>query len=700
MTFTEVHFQIDYNTVWGQEMKISLPDGIHDMDNDGCGHWYAEVKIASGTGCSYRYILFNEGKPEKNEDGLHSIKLKNTVRRYTFFDRWIDGTHPETETRPIVLPYVRNTGKGVWKGAGTAVPVFSLRSGSSFGIGEFKDLKLLADWAVMTGQSVIQILPVNDTISTRSWRDSYPYNCISSFALNPMYLNIEELGFTTPGQKRSYEYARRTLDKEPRIDVEHVMRTKFRYFRTCYAQHGEETLNSREFKEFYNMNQEWLKPYCVYCFKRDRTRTTDFNQWGSKLKNADRKHIDELCSPENRLYKGVMLYAYLQFHLDRQLRDAKEYLNSRGILLKGDVPIGIGRKSVDVWHSPELFNTGCQAGAPPDDFSDDGQKWGFPTYNWPVMEQDGYRWFVERFRRMARHFDAYRIDHLLGFFRIWEIPMKYDSGLMGRFNPSLPYSVKELESMGYPFDAKRDTVPADPSDPVDLLFLEYEKAGNRYYPRIAGYSTKAYRRLSKELQDAYCRIHEDFYYRRHSRFWEESAMRKLPAIVSSTEMLCCGEDLGMIPDCVPQVMEKLRILSLEIQRMPKEFGAALGDPSKYPYMSVCTTSSHDMDGIRVWIEEEGPTDESGRRPEATPELCRRILEEHLASPSMLAVFPIQDWLSIDAELRSGDPREERINVPSNPDNVWNYRMHLDLETLIESTGFNNRVKEMIEKSGR
>ena len=175
-------------------------------------------------------------------------------------------------------------------------------------------------------------------------------------------------------------------------------------------------------------------------------------------------------------------------------------------------------------------------------------------------------------------------------------------------------------------------------------------------------------------------------------------------------MLVCGEDLGMIPHCVPEVMERLQILSLEIQRMPKESWREFGDTWAYPYRSVCTTSTHDMSGIRAWWEEDRARTQRffneilGEQGEAPyfcePWICEKIVELNLFSPSMLAILPLQDWLSIDGRLRLENPQEERINIPAHSRHYWRYRMHLSIEQLLEEGVFNTRLRELIERSGR
>ena len=175
-------------------------------------------------------------------------------------------------------------------------------------------------------------------------------------------------------------------------------------------------------------------------------------------------------------------------------------------------------------------------------------------------------------------------------------------------------------------------------------------------------------------------------------------------------MLVCAEDLGMIPACVPAVMHRLEILSLEIQRMPKDPATPFGDTWRYPYYSVCTTSTHDMGGIRQWWEEDRAKTqqffnevlhEHGAAPYfAEPWICDRIIDLHLASPSMLCILPLQDWLSINGNIRREKPAEEQINVPANPRHYWRYRMHMTLGELLGHTEFSDYLRNKISNTGR
>ncbi|MDU1889223.1 MAG: 4-alpha-glucanotransferase [Dysgonomonas sp.] len=664
---------------------------------------------------------------------------------------------------------IYNYGWMNWKAAGVAIPVFSLRSEDSFGIGEFSDLKKMVDWAEITNQKVIQVLPINDTTITYSWIDSYPYNAISIYALHPIYLGLSEYPLEDKKLYSKYKAEAAELNVLEVVDYDKVLALKLSYVRDLYKESGSKTLKSKDYLEFYQQNEEWLFPYACFSYLRDKYKTANYTLWET-FSVFDRQGLKEYISSNSTIKHEVNLICFVQYMLHKQLVGVKEYAHQHGVILKGDIPIGISRHSVEAWVEPHLFNLDVQTGAPPDDFSFYGQNWGFPTYNWNEMAKDGYQWWIKRFRKMADYFDAYRIDHILGFFRIWEIPLSSVQGLLGYFSPALPLSVDEIKNAGMWFDEYRMTNPYihehfvgsifgiytqeviekflqpiswqryelkeefntqvkikeyfasyddDKAQHIrdglyslcnEVLFIRDKNEPDKFHPRITAQFSHSYQDLDGAAKDAFNKLYDDFFYRRHSQFWREEAMKKLPTLISSTSMLVCGEDLGMVPECVPSVMHELQILSLEIERMPKERGVLFNNLPSLPYLSVCTTSTHDMSPIRLWWKEDRATTQKyynqvlwkqGAAPEeCTSDLCWQILTNHLNSPAMLAVLPLQDWLSMDDKLKRLNEEEERINIPAVSQHYWRYRMHLSLEELIKAAEFNNKLKSMLESSGR
>ena len=583
-----------------------------------------------------------------------------------------------------------------WKAAGTVIPIFSLRSEGSFGVGDFGDLKLMIDWCAKTKQRVLQVLPINDTNITHTWQDSYPYNSISIYALHPQYTDLRQLPkIKDEATNAKFQQLQKELNALPQIDYERVNEAKMDYLRTIYAQEGTKTMKTAAFKTFFEQNEEWLVPYAAYCHYRDLYGTAEFEKWPDHhtLPEDERQ---AMMKTTTKIYKEVAFWYFVQFHLDAQMRAAHAYARAHRVILKGDIPIGISRDGVEAWVEPKYFNLNGQAGAPPDAFSADGQNWGFPTYNWDEMLKDDCSWWVRRFRKMAQYFDAYRIDHVLGFFRIWEIPVPEKSGLMGQFAPALGLSREEIEAYGVPFK--------------DGLFLVDHKRDDRWHPRIAVQYQEAYNQLNDGEKYCFNRLYNDYFYHRNNQFWYTEAMKKLPKLTQATRMLVCAEDLGMVPDCVPWVMNELRILSLEIQSMPKDPTTRFGKLSHNPYRSVDTISTHDMATLRQWWDEDEERSQSyfnttlrrgGAAPRPLPGwLAKDIVSRHLTSPSMLCLISFQDWMSIDEKLRLPDENAERINIPANPRHYWRYRMHLSIEQLLAADDLNNEISTLIIQSGR
>lgn len=722
--------------------------------------WTAEVHLPWTESFEYKYGLF------------HTAEQRWIDFEWGDNRRWDHKGANGKASLVVVSDEYAAFNRPAWKGAGVAIPVFSLRSERSLGVGEFADLKLMADWAQENGLRLIQILPINDTTVNYTWTDSYPYSAITVFALHPMYLALDAIpgAEKTIGKKRLQEL-RQQLNASPVVDYDAVIQTKRDLCRKIYDAHKKTLFKDTAFQAFVEEQQHWLAPYAVFCYLRDKHATADFTQWGPYA-NYSEAVLKEFVDPAAATYEDIAFFYFQQFYLDAQLRDAAEYARSKGIILKGDLPIGIYRHSVDAWVAPRLYNMNGQAGAPPDPFSEIGQNWGFPTYNWEEMAKDNYGWWRQRMTQLSRYFDAYRIDHILGFFRIWEIPYEHIEGLLGKFKPALPITRHELEAEGIPFDEERFCQPYitdflleewfdGEADWVketflvetsfrrygfkpnlnsqrkveaffedegladrlplkekvlrlfaEVLFFEHEGSNMQaFHPRIDYMATHAFQSLPLNQQDALRRLHHDYFYNRQEAFWKQEAMKKLPALKKATNMLICGEDLGMVPACVPGVMKEMGMLSLEIQRMSKNPATEFLRLEDIPYLAVTSPSTHDMAPIRAWWEEMDREqvrrffhNELGLEGEpplfCEPYVAQAIIRQHLHWPNMWAVFPLQDILAMDGSLRRENPFEERINVPSNPKNYWQYRMHLTLERLQQAAAFNDLLRGMIRAADR
>ena len=735
------------------DVKKILPMTQHTYNE-----WVADIDAAhlEGSHLEFKFVAFRNAK--------------NDLLWETCMNRTID--LPEIKAGELVSYELDQSFFALYnrKLAGTLVPVFSLRTRKSAGIGDFGDLKAMIDFVASTGQKVLQLLPINDTTITHTWTDSYPYSCISVFAIHPQYADLHALPELKDAKARAEaEKTRAELNALDKIDYEKVNDFKINYLRQIFSQEGEKMMKTAEYKAFFQDTELWLVPYAQYSYLRDKNGTADFNQWPDH-QVWDETERKALADPKTAAYKNVAFFYFVQFILDRQMQEAHEHAKAKGVILKGDIPIGVNRNSCDVWMEPKYFNLNGQAGAPPDDFSANGQNWGFPTYNWFEMLKDGCLWWNRRFQNMARYFDAYRIDHVLGFFRIWEIPVSSVHGLLGQFAPALAMSREEIESYGLHFQKDRFTRPfitdwvldrmfheragevkekyldrldderyqmkpevdtqrkvealfADVTDEKelwlrdglyalisDVLFVRDHTTPGVFHPRISAQLDFIYESLYDNDKAAFNRLYNDYFYRRNNQFWYQEAMKKLPKLVQATRMLVCAEDLGMVPDCVPWVMDGLKILSLELQSMPKDPSVKFGHLSRNPYRSVCTISSHDMPTLRMWWDENIQRTQEyyntmlyrqGPAPHPLPGwLASDIISRHLTSPSMLCILSIQDWLATDEALRLPNADAERINIPANPKHYWRYRMHLNIEDLAADKRFVQSITEMISQSGR
>ncbi|MFZ1798996.1 MAG: 4-alpha-glucanotransferase, partial [Chitinophagaceae bacterium] len=521
------------------------------------------------------------------------------------------------------------------KRVGISIPVFSLRSENSGGVGEFNDLKLLGAWAEKTGIQLIQILPVNDTTSTGSWEDSYPYSAISAFALHPIYMNLQ----TMAGKKyavlaEKYATELKSYNELQEVSYPEVNRIKWNFFKEIFPLQKKQIFSSKKYQEFFDKNKYWLEPYAVFCFLRDKNKTADFYTWKAYKKYS--------VAALNKILKTkgeeISIHFFLQFHLHVQLLDAVMYLKKKGISLKGDLPIGIKGASADHWQNPELFNDNLLAGAPPDAFTEAGQNWGFPTYNWKAMKENNYRWWEAKLNHSSTYAAAIRLDHVLGFFRIWSIPKENTQGILGYFQPSIALHVNDFTKKNIYFDEDRFCSPFITEKLVEEIFLEesgyvkdfflhenvpgyfeFKEAFNTqkklqefilkrddsaqskkllnkllylhseiillkdkdngfHFPVNMQY-TFSFNALDEDAKNKLNALYHEYFFSWQNELWKRNGKEILSALHKTTNLLYCGEDLGWAPAFVPAVLKENGILSLEVQRMPKKSDALFTDLS-------------------------------------------------------------------------------------------------------------------------
>ncbi|WP_462219562.1 4-alpha-glucanotransferase [Ferruginibacter sp.] len=748
--------------ILNEDEAVCITGAAADLNN-----WSTEKPVLLKKNKTWWKVKLNLAKetfPLAYKYGIYNIKDKKFIAFEAGNNRTLNGDAAKKKITISHDGFINTTYKP-WKGAGVAIPVFSLRSKNSFGTGEFTDLKLLVDWAKKTGLKLIQVLPLNDTTATHTWKDSYPYSAISAFALHPLFLNLEKTaGVMSAAIIKPLKKKQQQLNALPEVDYDNVIKFKQSAIKEIYTHQKDIFRNDTAYFDFFELNRHWLVPYAAFCFLRDKYNTSEFSKWKSNS-SYDENAIQRLVSPSQKHYDDIAVHYFTQYHLHLQLKEATAYAHKNGIVVKGDIPIGIYRNSVDAWMAPELYNMDAQAGAPPDDFAVKGQNWGFPTYNWKAMQEDDFTWWRQRFEQMSEYFDAFRIDHILGFFRIWSIPLHAVEGIMGRFVPAIPVHINEFFERNISYDWYRYTKPfindevllqlfgeeisyvknyflnnnelkeafntqrkvenyfAEKNDSENkikyglfnlisnvILFEEEASQGQQFHFRIGMEQTLSFQNLDMHSQNALKELAVNYFFRRQDEFWKKEAMNKLPGLKRSTNMLICGEDLGMVPHCVPDVMQQLGILSLEIQRMPKQSNAEFFHPNDAPYMSVVTPSTHDMSTIRGWWQEDAAKTQRfyntvmGRYGEA-PYFCeawvnKEIVLQHFYSPAMWSIFQLQDMLGISEILRRANPDDERINIPGNPNHYWRYRMHFTLEDLLKEDAFNEEVRSYVAASGR
>jgi len=544
---------------------------------------------------------------------------------------------------------------------GLAVPLGALRTQYSIGVGEFPDLVELAHLCKACGIELIQLLPVND-----SGFQSSPYSALTAFALHPLYLRISAMEEAKGFEPELLELKNR-FEALPRFAYGPLQDAKLALLRKIFNKHKKNILASAEpGKKLHSWIQEnpWIIDYAVYRRLKDAHNGAHWKEW-TQFRNVDTRQIQELWN--NPQYREEHLFwVWVQEALDRQFTDAARAVRDMGIVLKGDIPILMNEDSADVWAHSEFFNRDQSAGAPPEPLTPLGQNWQFPTYNWEALEKADYSWWIDRLRLAGRYYSAFRIDHVLGFFRIWTTSRKDNSAALGHFVPSIPITTEELYNLGFddsrirwlsqphiPTQELFDAMRGDPateaavrkacnkaltrigneelwlfngtiSGELDIEALdihgflkEYllkawrnrvlipQEDGN-YYPAWTYWDTRAFPTLSETER----RNLESLIQQKRSeseQLWEDQGRKLLSTFIRATDMIPCAEDLGAIPDCVPKVLQELGILGLKIVRWTRRWGE-WGEPyipfAEYPELSVCTPAVHDTSTVRQWWENE------------------------------------------------------------------------------------------------
>ncbi len=638
--------------------------------------------------------------------------------------------------------------------SGVLVPLSALRTASTIGSGEFADLPALAQWCVATGLDMIQILPVNDT----GWQAS-PYSALSAFALHPLYLRVADL------PEIELLRARARTDVEQRLNTlrdRHANDRRLRYgpymdakravlrciwyevFELADAGTPPARAIVDASQRFFD-DRLWIAEYAAFKTLKIEHAGASWREWAG-WEHPDADSIRALFDDPARR-RDLLYYGWLQMRLHEQFAAAADAVAVQGVLLKGDIPIMVNDDSADFWAHRDYFSDELRAGAPPDGGNPLGQNWGLPTYDWNALERDDYRWWRDRLIAADRFYAAYRIDHVLGFFRIWGVAVTNDTGALGRFVPGVSADLKRLAEYG--MDCGRVRWLAEPHlsgstlvgdfgdeaeavrrealvqiDGEDLYLFAESIRGERDIARLP-VSDHAKTRLAHHYRDrALISVGADGYvptwcFGDCSRFralndderagvarlardlmeestaaWEAQARKLLGFMQDTTGMLACAEDLGAIPDCVPDVLSDLGILGLRIPRWTRrwtEGGQPYISPADYPPLTVCAPSVHDTSTLREWWLSETDRDAFWRTlgldatapSDYTPETARAILGALFEGSSRICVVQLQDLFALVAGMTMDEPEAERVNVPGTlSDFNWGYRANHTIEELL------------------
>jgi len=550
---------------------------------------------------------------------------------------------------------------GFYRRLGALVPLSSLRSRRNQGAGDFADIPAFRDLLKEIGGSIIQLLPINDM-----GRGKTPYSSISAFALDPLYVALDEIPEMNDNRSGAVsDYLARhwpgvkARKGEARLDVDGVRAFKFgalyHLFRDFVDRNRPwNTPRWREFTSYLANNRYWLDDYALFRCLKNSFNWARWEEWPAPYRFRHREAIDRFTQDN---YDELMFFKYIQWAAYTQMAGAHNACREDDVLVKGDIPLLVDYESADVWAHPEYFNLSCCAGAPPDQYSQMGQNWGSPTYNWDRLCQDNYLWWRKRLEYASHFYDIFRVDHVVGLFRIWtypespEFPRGRPAGWNGYFDP---------EDLGRGQDK-----------PV----------------------------------------------------WENHGKSLLKMMVESCEMLPIGEDLGTIPAACRYVMRNMGIPGYKVilwERAWGEKGSPFYGPEEYSLMSMATTTTHDFWTLPgYWLHRE---DGSGHQ-EDLQELWKFVMgkkkfqreygsEFHLAllkrvfdSGSVFAILPFVDLWGCVPGLYGDDVHADRINDPSNPgrEENWTGRMPIDIEDFASHPGLKPLVAsigEMARKSGR
>ena len=601
--------------------------------------------------------------------------------------------------------YLLNTNsKDKWKRIGTRkrdgvlVPLFSIYSKKSLGVGEFADLRLLIDWANVTGNSIIQLLPMNEVGSLFC-----PYDSMSSFALEPAYISFELI----PAARdktivTKIENLRKVFScNKPYVDYA-IKREKIQLLKEIYRL--EKKRDSAELRIFKEENDYWLGDFALFKVLKDFHQGQAWYLWEDRFRNRRREALEEF----SRQYKQEIAFqVWLQWLLYQQFKSVKDYAKKKSVLLKGDLPFLVSRDSADVWVHPEFFKLDFASGAPPDMYCAKGQRWGMPTYNWERVADDDYRYLKEKLRYAGEFYDILRIDHVVGLFRIWSIPYNEpleNQGLNGFFDPKdehkwLEYGRKILKVI---LDNTDMLLCAEDLGVIPKIcpetLKEFGIPGNDVQRWVKDYKVKHdfldpkdYRALSVAMLSTHDTTNWPAWWENEAGTVDEDLFKRR---CSDHRRINFGAVKDKLFDAAGSKHGRLR-WSEEIDSAEKLI-AILGKRKEdlADFIDMYNNTYHERERLWRQLKIEGPM-----REKSGAEIVRLALKISLNSSAIFCINTLIDWLYL-ADVFSADPYQYRINTPGTiSDKNWSLRIPISLEDLLKLK-INKDIRRMIAASGR
>lgn len=602
---------------------------------------------------------------------------------------------------PKYFSFLRSPSKDKWqkigisRRSGIAVPLFSLYSKSSIGIGEIPDLKFLIDWCKQVGFSIIQLLPIYDT-----GYDFSPYSAVSSFALDPMYLNLNKLigvdsslySIELASLKKKFPVRNKSIDYKIKKEKISFLDKVFRSI---------QPLKEPAQLNFENGNKYWLYDYALFKVISERNGTSGWENWQLKEKNHNHSLLHKR---DKKLKQELDFHIWVQWQLFEQMSSVKTYAESKNVLLMGDIPFLVSRDSADVWSHQKYFKLNLTAGAPPDMYFAYGQKWGMPPYNWKKIKSDNYKYLKERLRYSENFFHMYRIDHFVGLFRIWTVPRNSPpelGALRGDFEPSDPQTWENhgkgiidvmLKSTSmFPCAEDLGTVPACSFKTLKeysvpgVEFQRFLKKNNKFV------KPDRYRKNSVSVLST----HDSSFLMNWFEFEAGSIDKNLFELTCSTNgirksqtklimtvLFQAGSNNG-------RLFWKRRLTLKDIKHLLR-YEKSLQESVK-----------------ELFIESKGEEERFKRflglksRYAIKSQIISRALKIINSSSSIFSIQLIHEYLSLDSSLlKKFNMRTYRINSPGTTDKKnWTLRLPLSLEKLLHMK-INSKIRKINILGGR